>query len=151
MGYLYRGVGEGLQNIWAQLAPVQATFFSFAKPISLEVLLKPGDFSIDPIWNNPKQPPNAAGGSGGEPASHPTSNRNPYNLPTREQSCPCTSRDGRGAGRKEQPTARAPAEDSSRHTHRGVLALDAGAVEAQGGDAGGAAGDVEDALVVALA
>lgn len=35
-------------------------------------------------------------------------------------------------------------------THRGVLALDAGAVEAQGGDAGGAAGDVEDALVVAL-
>lgn len=36
-------------------------------------------------------------------------------------------------------------------THRGVLALDAGAVEAQSGDTGGAARDVEDALIVALA
>lgn len=35
-------------------------------------------------------------------------------------------------------------------THRGVLALDAGAVEAQGSDTGGAARDVENALVVAL-
>ena len=36
-------------------------------------------------------------------------------------------------------------------THGGLLALDAGAVEAQGGDAVGLALDMEDALVVPLA
>lgn len=54
------GVG-GLQHIRAQLAPIQATFLNFANLISLEVLLKPGGFSIDPIWNKPKQPPGAPG------------------------------------------------------------------------------------------
>lgn len=115
------------------------------------MLLKPGGFSIDPIWNNPKQPPSAPGDSGRELASHPTSSRNPHYLPTREQTARATSWDGPGASRKEQPTDRAHAKESSHHTHRGVLALDAGAVEAQGSDAGGAAGDVEDALIVALA
>lgn len=55
-------VSGGVQHIWAQLAPIQTTFFSFVNSISLEVLLKPGDFSIDPIWNSPKQPPSAHGG-----------------------------------------------------------------------------------------
>lgn len=79
---------------------IQATFFSFANPISLEVLLQPGGFSIDPIWNNPKQLPSAPGGSGREPASHPTSNRNPHYLPTREQNCPCNEV-GWSQGRQE--------------------------------------------------
>lgn len=35
-------------------------------------------------------------------------------------------------------------------THRGVLALDAGAVKAQGSNTGGAARDMEDALIIAL-
>lgn len=38
-----------------------------------------------------------------------------------------------------------------RSTHRGVLTLDAGAVEAQSCDTGGAARDMKDALIVALA
>lgn len=35
-------------------------------------------------------------------------------------------------------------------THRGVLALYAGAVKAQGSDTGGTARDMEDALIIAL-
>lgn len=76
-------------------------------------------------------------GSSREPTSHPTARHERAKLPVQ--------RAGVVLGRQEeQPTGRA-------HTHRGVLALDAGAVEAQGRDARGAAGDVEDALVVALA
>lgn len=40
---------------------------------------------------------------------------------------------------------------TAQSTHRGVLTLDAGAVEAQSCDTCGAARDVEDALIIALA
>lgn len=136
-------VSGGLQHIWAQLAPVQATFSSFVNPISLEVLLKPGDFSIDPVWNSPKQPPNAHGVAAGSPPHTPQAAETPTTC--HERAKPPVQPAGVVLGRQ------GGAALGRAHTHRGVLALDAGAVEAQGRDARGAAGDVEDALVVALA
>lgn len=49
------------------------------------------------------------------------------------------------------PTTRSPSAKAETQTHRGVLALQAGAVEAQGGDAGRAPREVEQALIAPLA
>lgn len=147
-----RGGGGKAPARPGQLAPAQATFLSFPKPISLEVLLKPGSFlrvalALILSGMTPSSLPMQQGRS---PSRPPRAPETPIPCPRESKPSRATSRGGPRTGQERAARKRSLCRGEPR-THRGVLALDAGTVEAQGSDAGGAARDVEDALVVALA